>query len=142
MIPPPAGILWPSTIFSPSSCARGLKKNVPAFSRSISARRHSACPGSAAAARRKDGPASETTRNFLHVFLCVAAVNAERVQLHQFARVVLIDAASLSCAFAVADVASAAQACCVRWIAIARALATTCIESSKQAALAAVRVRP
>src|ERR1700686_3940858 len=48
----------------------------------------------ASAARLKDGPASEATRNFLHVFLCVSAINAERVQFHQLARVIFVDAAS------------------------------------------------
>ena len=43
--------------------------------------------------RREDRPARETARNFLHVLLRVTAINAERVQFHQFARVVFIDAA-------------------------------------------------
>ncbi len=45
--------------------------------------------------RRNDGPTREATRDFLHVFLGVAAVNAERMQFHQLARVIFIDAALL-----------------------------------------------
>src|SRR6185369_7510127 len=48
-----------------------------------------------AAARLKDGPTSEAPRNFLHVFLSVATVDTERVQLHQLARVVFIYPATL-----------------------------------------------
>ena len=40
-------------------------------------------------ARRDDRPSRKAARNFLHVLLGVAAIDAERVQLHQFARVVL-----------------------------------------------------
>src|SRR5205085_759422 len=50
----------------------------------------------AAAARLVDSPAGERARNLLHVLLRVAAVNAQRVQLHQLACVVLVDAALLS----------------------------------------------
>ena len=39
----------------------------------------------AAAARLIDGPSREDARHFLHVLLRVAAVHAERVQLHQLA---------------------------------------------------------
>src|SRR5262245_21375095 len=39
-----------------------------------------------------NGPASERARHFLHVPLCVAAVNAEGVQFHQLAGVVFVDA--------------------------------------------------
>src|SRR5215211_5082910 len=46
-----------------------------------------------AAARREDRPAGEGARHLLHVLLRVAALDAERVQLHQLARVVLVDAA-------------------------------------------------
>src|SRR5258708_5155934 len=49
----------------------------------------------ATAARLKDGPTGEATRYFLHVLLRVSAINTERMQLHQFARVVFINAASL-----------------------------------------------
>src|SRR5258706_11233475 len=56
---------------------------------------HQSRRGRTAAARLKDGPAGEATRYFLHVLLCVAAINPEGVQLHQFARVILVDAASL-----------------------------------------------
>src|SRR5207248_7554144 len=44
---------------------------------------------------RDDRPSRKAARNFLHVFLRVATVYTERVQLHQFARVVFIDAATL-----------------------------------------------
>ena len=47
-------------------------------------------------ARSADGPAREDLRELLHVLLRVAAVDAERVQLQQFARVVLVEAALLS----------------------------------------------
>src|SRR5262245_9662738 len=47
------------------------------------------------AARLEDGPAGKTARDFLNVLLCVTAVNAECVQFHELARVVLIDPASL-----------------------------------------------
>src|SRR5690349_7138936 len=48
-----------------------------------------------AAARLKDGPTGKATRHFLHVLLRVATIDSERVQLHQLARVVLVDTASL-----------------------------------------------
>src|SRR6185369_12853165 len=57
---------------------------------------HHRIHGRSATARLKDGPASKAARYFLHVFLCVTAIDAECVQLHQLARVVFIDAASLS----------------------------------------------
>ena len=53
---------------------RGAKRNVPA--------------------RLKDSTAREGARDLLNVLLRVAAVNAERVQFHQLARVVLVDAAT------------------------------------------------
>ena len=37
-----------------------------------------------------DGPAGERARDLDHVLLRIAAVDAERVQLHQLARVVLV----------------------------------------------------
>src|SRR6266567_8431676 len=40
-----------------------------------------------------NGPAGETARNFLHVLLRVSAIHAHRVQLHQFARVIFVEAA-------------------------------------------------
>ena len=40
-----------------------------------------------------NGPAGETARNFLHVLLGVSAIHAHRVQLHQFARVIFVEAA-------------------------------------------------
>ena len=49
---------------------------------------------SAARAWRRDRPARETPGNFLHVFLGVPALDAERVQFHQLARVVLVQAAA------------------------------------------------
>src|SRR5215216_6465277 len=48
-----------------------------------------------ATARLEDGPTGKTARHFLHVFLRVAAVDSERVQFHQLARVVFVDAAPL-----------------------------------------------
>src|SRR5947209_3345823 len=50
---------------------------------------------STGSARGNNGPTREATCDFLHVLLCIAAVDAKRVQLHQFTRVVFIDAASL-----------------------------------------------
>src|SRR6185369_7200821 len=44
----------------------------------------------------EDGPAGETSRDFLHVFLRVTTVDAECVQLHQLARVVFVDATAWS----------------------------------------------
>ena len=38
-------------------------------------------------------PSRKATRDFLHVFLRVTAVDAERVQLHQLARIVFVEAA-------------------------------------------------
>ena len=49
----------------------------------------------AGATRGKDRPTREAARDFLHVLLGIAAIDAQRVQLHQFARVVFVDAASL-----------------------------------------------
>ena len=43
-----------------------------------------------------DRPAGENLREFLHVLLCVAAVDAERVELEQLARVVLVQSAALT----------------------------------------------
>ena len=37
-------------------------------------------------------PSGKAARDFLNIFLRVAAVNAHRVQLHQLARVILVDA--------------------------------------------------
>src|SRR3989442_3849935 len=50
---------------------------------------------STGSARSNNGPTRKATRNFLHVFLCIPAIDAKRVQLHQFTRVVFVDAASL-----------------------------------------------
>src|ERR1051326_6054625 len=54
---------------------------------------HGHCCG--AAARLKDRPTGKAARHFLAVLLRVTTVDAERVQFHQLARVVLVDAASL-----------------------------------------------
>ena len=35
-------------------------------------------------------PAGEHARDFGHIFLCIASVHAQRMQLHQFAPVVFI----------------------------------------------------
>src|SRR5207237_10798631 len=40
-----------------------------------------------------NGPATEATRDFLYVLLCVSAVDAERMQLHQPARIIFLEAA-------------------------------------------------
>ena len=48
---------------------------------------------SASALRLADGPAGEAAGHFGDIFLGVAAVHAERVQFHQLAPVVLIQAA-------------------------------------------------
>src|ERR1051325_621502 len=48
-----------------------------------------------AAARLENGPTGKAARYLLHVFLRVTAINSERVQFHQLARVVFVDAASL-----------------------------------------------
>src|SRR5688572_6474770 len=55
---------------------------------------HHRIDGRGAPTRLKDGPTSKTTSDFLHVFLCVAAIDAERVQLHQLSRIVFVDTAS------------------------------------------------
>ena len=47
------------------------------------------------APRLCDGPAGEAARHFDHVLLRVAAVDAERVQLHQLAAVIFVQAALL-----------------------------------------------
>src|SRR6185295_15378986 len=49
----------------------------------------------ATAARLEDGPTSKTTSYFLHVFLRVATLDAECVELHQLARVVFVDTTPL-----------------------------------------------
>src|SRR5207253_7071356 len=46
-----------------------------------------------------NGPATEATRDFLYVLLCVSAVDAERVQLHQLARIIFVEAAVDACRF-------------------------------------------
>src|SRR5438445_1489115 len=43
--------------------------------------------------RIADGPACETARHFDHVLLGIAAVDSERVQFHQFAPVIFVEAA-------------------------------------------------
>src|SRR5918992_2905160 len=40
-------------------------------------------------ARCKDGPSGKTSRHLLHILLCISTVNAERMKLHQLARIVL-----------------------------------------------------
>src|ERR1041385_48816 len=42
--------------------------------------------------RLLNGPAAETTRHLLHVFLRVTAIDAQRMQLHQLARVIFVEA--------------------------------------------------
>src|SRR6266536_5719125 len=49
----------------------------------------------AATARCDYRPTSKATCHLLHVFLCIAAIDTKRVQLHQFARVVFVNAAAL-----------------------------------------------
>src|SRR5262249_58551919 len=41
--------------------------------------------------RTVDSPTGQAAGDFLHVFLSVAAVNAQRVQLEEFARIVFVD---------------------------------------------------
>ena len=55
-----------------------------------------------------DGPSGQDLRQLLHVLLGVAAVDAERVQLEQLARVVLVQAAPLAVAVAALTRARAA----------------------------------
>ena len=74
---PPASILWPSTVFGSVSCMRSSKKN------------------SRIALRLPDRPAGEGARDFDHVLLRVSAIHAERVQLHQLAAVIFVQAALL-----------------------------------------------
>ena len=74
---PPALIVWPSTVFSPRSWRAG----------------HEHEPRSLPRLHR---PAGERARDVDDVLLRVAAVDAERVQLEQLARVVLVDAASIA----------------------------------------------
>ena len=70
--PPPALITWPSTTFSPASWICGSKRKPPPMPRVV------------------NRPARERARHFGDVLLRVAAVDAERVQLHQLAAVVLV----------------------------------------------------
>src|SRR5436309_1076971 len=46
----------------------------------------------AALKRTIDGPAREAARDLLNIFLCVAAIDAQRMELHQLAGIVLVDA--------------------------------------------------
>src|SRR5687767_3576176 len=46
--------------------------------------------GGASTTRRKDGPTRKAARHFLHILLRVTTFNAQRVKLHQFARVVFV----------------------------------------------------
>src|SRR5215213_8329946 len=55
---------------------------------------HHRVHGCAATTWLKDGPTSKTTGDFLHVFLCVAAIDAQRVKFHQLACIVFVDPAS------------------------------------------------
>ncbi len=72
--PPPALMTWPSTIFSPGSCRRGSKRKLPP------------------SLRRLNRPAGERSRHLGHVLLRVAAIHPERMELHQLAPVVLVEA--------------------------------------------------
>src|SRR5262245_3330076 len=45
--------------------------------------------------RLENCPAGKTTRDLLNVLLCVTAINTQRMQLHQFASIVLIDSSPL-----------------------------------------------
>src|ERR1700752_1068961 len=38
-----------------------------------------------------DGPAGKTTSDFDHILLCVAAVDAQSMQFHQFAPIILVE---------------------------------------------------
>src|SRR3954468_465184 len=46
--------------------------------------------------RSIDGPARQSARDFLNVFLCVPTINSKRVQFHQLAAIVLVDAILLA----------------------------------------------
>src|SRR5215468_11064841 len=46
-------------------------------------------------ARLFNRPSGEAARDFRYIFLCVAAVHAERVQLHQLAAIIFIQTAFL-----------------------------------------------
>src|SRR6266550_7722278 len=46
----------------------------------------------AALKRTIDRPASKAARDLLNIFLCVAAIDAKRMKLHQLAGIVLVDA--------------------------------------------------
>ncbi len=83
-MPPPAAIFWPRTSFSPGVVRAVVEDEVAGQAHAD------------VAARVCDSPAGEGARDFLHVPLRVAAFDAERVQLHQLARVVLVDAAARS----------------------------------------------
>ena len=72
--------------------ARSEDKFAGAFTRIAS---HQGCRCCARSARLKNSPAGETTRYFLHVLLCVSAIDAESMQLHQLACVIFVDAAPL-----------------------------------------------
>src|SRR4029450_9084157 len=50
----------------------------------------------ASLSRIRDSPPREGARNFLHVLLGVPAVDAERVELHQFTGIVFVQAARIS----------------------------------------------
>ena len=60
-MPPPAGMRTPRTVFSPLSCAFGLKTNVPFF------------------VRLSDRPTREAASYLLHVFLRISTIDAERM---------------------------------------------------------------
>src|SRR5437867_5531042 len=56
---------------------------------------HPCVRGDSGSARRNNRPSGKTPRYFLHIFLRIPAIDAQRVQLHQLARVIFIDAAAL-----------------------------------------------
>ena len=83
-MPPPGGNGWPRTVFVSDvvHAPRGRRTPEP-------------CSGG-------DGPARQDARELRHVLLRVAAVHAERVQLHELPRVVLVQAARGRFGFAAA----------------------------------------
>ena len=101
-MPRPAGSRLPRTVFalgvvrvgSEEEIALALDEAAIRAQRAVyRARPHRPPPDAPSAAGRSDRPAGERARHLDHVLLRVAAVDAERVQLQQLARVVLVQTA-------------------------------------------------
>ena len=67
------------TIFKPGSCMAARKRKVPG------------CAPVRQTVRPRDRPSCQNFRERRHVGLCVAAVDAHRMQLHRLSRQVLVD---------------------------------------------------